>query len=287
MFQKKICDICGGEIGLLGNRKLEEGNMCKNCAAKLSPFFSDRRSSTLEQIREQLAYREENRDAVAAFHTTRTLGRGTKVLLDENAGKFMVTSARDLAAANPDVLRFDQVTGCTVDVRENRHEEEREVKDKEGHTRHVSYTPPRYTFSYDFYLIINVNSPYFDEITFQLNSSSIEVDAGRFYGGRMPLGSMGTNRPGMMGARPGMAQNLPGSTTAPTLEERRNNPDYAECEAMAEEIRAALTQIRTQVREEAAAAAAPKTATTCPWCGATTMPNANGCCEYCGGAMGG
>ena len=83
MFEKKICGICGGEIGLLGNRKLEDGNMCKNCAAKLSPFFSDRRSSTLEQIREQLAYREENRDAVAAFHTTRTLGRGTKVLLDE------------------------------------------------------------------------------------------------------------------------------------------------------------------------------------------------------------
>ena len=79
MFEKKICGICGGEIGLLGNRKLEDGNMCKNCAAKLSPFFSDRRSSTLEQIREQLAYREENRDAVAAFHTTRTLGRGTKV----------------------------------------------------------------------------------------------------------------------------------------------------------------------------------------------------------------
>lgn len=204
MFEKKICGICGGEIGLLGNRKLEDGNMCKNCAAKLSPFFSDRRSSTLEQIREQLAYREENRDAVAAFHTTRTLGRGTKVLLDENAGKFMVTSARDLVAANPDVLRFDQVTGCIVDVRENRHEEEREVEDKEGHTRHVSYTPPRYTFSYDFYLTINVNSPYFDEITFQLNSSSIEVDAGRFYGRGMPLGGMGTNRPGMMGARPGM-----------------------------------------------------------------------------------
>ncbi|MBR5490035.1 MAG: DUF4428 domain-containing protein, partial [Oscillospiraceae bacterium] len=36
-FKKKQCDICGGEIGLLGNRKLEDGNMCKNCARKLSP----------------------------------------------------------------------------------------------------------------------------------------------------------------------------------------------------------------------------------------------------------
>ena len=37
LFEKKTCDICGGEIGLLGNRKLADGNMCKDCAKKLSP----------------------------------------------------------------------------------------------------------------------------------------------------------------------------------------------------------------------------------------------------------
>ena len=36
LFEKKECSVCGGEIGLLGNRKLEDGNLCKNCAAKLS-----------------------------------------------------------------------------------------------------------------------------------------------------------------------------------------------------------------------------------------------------------
>ena len=40
------------------------------------------------------------RKKVAAFHTTRTLGADTKVLLDEDAGKFMVTRARNLAEAN-------------------------------------------------------------------------------------------------------------------------------------------------------------------------------------------
>ena len=25
VFKKKECDICGGEIGMLGNRKLEDG----------------------------------------------------------------------------------------------------------------------------------------------------------------------------------------------------------------------------------------------------------------------
>ena len=69
LFDKKYCDICGEKIGLLGNRKLENGNLCKNCAKKLSPWFSDRRSSTVEEIKAQLAYREENRQKVAARST--------------------------------------------------------------------------------------------------------------------------------------------------------------------------------------------------------------------------
>ena len=50
LFDKKYCDICGEKIGLLGNRKLEDGNLCKNCAAKLSPFFSERLTDTYEKI---------------------------------------------------------------------------------------------------------------------------------------------------------------------------------------------------------------------------------------------
>ena len=38
-FDKKYCDVCGDKIGLLGNRKLEDGNLCKDCAKKLSPFL--------------------------------------------------------------------------------------------------------------------------------------------------------------------------------------------------------------------------------------------------------
>ena len=37
LFDKKYCDICGEKIGLLGNRKLEDGNLCKDCANQLSP----------------------------------------------------------------------------------------------------------------------------------------------------------------------------------------------------------------------------------------------------------
>ena len=253
LFEKKECDLCGGEIGLLGNRKLEDGNLCKSCAGKLSPWFSDRRNSTVEEIKAQLAYREENREKVAAFHTTRTLGTNMKVLLDEDAGKFMVTRARDLTQANPDVLDFADVTGCNLDIDENRSEIKRE--DQDG--KEVSYNPPRYEYSYDFYITIFVNNPYFDEIRFQVNSSSVDI----------------TPAP----ARPGMTANCNPET----------NVEYLNYKQLGEEIKQALTQVRKDVREKIEQAAAPKAAVTCPYCGATTTPDASGCCEYCGGAVNG
>lgn len=250
LFEKKECSICGKEIGLLGNRKLEDGNMCKECAAKLSPWFSDRISSTVAEIEEQLAYREKNKKAVEAFDVTLSLGTGMKVLMDENAGKFMVTRERNFKNENPDVLDFSQVTGCHLDIEEHRTEETRE--DKDGNE--ISYIPPRYFYSYDFHMIIKVNHPYFDEIAFDLNSSDVELNPER------------------------------GISVRPNPQ---MNPDYREYEEMGREIKEILTQARRQVREEAKAAAAPKTAATCPYCGATTIPDANGCCEYCGGAVNG
>ena len=132
LFDKKYCDICGEKIGLLGNRKLEDGNLCKDCAKKLSPWFSDRRRSTVEDIKGQLAYREENREKAAQFRITRSFGEERKVLLDEEHRWFTVTRARDLAEANPDILDFDAITGCRLDIDENRTELTRE--DADGRT---------------------------------------------------------------------------------------------------------------------------------------------------------
>ena len=249
LFDKKYCDICGEKIGLLGNRKLENGNLCKNCAQKLSPWFSDRRNSTVEEIKEQLAYREANKERVTVFHMTRTLGTDTKVLLDEDAGTFMVTRARNLVEANPDVLDFADVTGCNLDIDESRSEIKRE--DKDG--KKVSYNPPRYEYSYDFYITIFVNNPYFDEMRFKINSSSVDIT------------------PSAM--RPGM--------TAVCNPE--SNVEYRNYKKLGEEIRQVLTQVREDVREKIEQEAA----VTCPYCGATTTPDANGCCEYCGGAVNG
>jgi len=171
LFDKKYCDICGEKIGLLGNRKLEDGNLCKNCAAKLSPWFSERRHSTLAEIKEQLAYREENRKKVAQFQTTRSFGEDWKVLLDDNHRWMMVTRARDLREANPDVLDFTAVTGCRMDIDEN----ERELMRDGPDNKKVSYNPPRYEYTYQFDIIITVTHPYFDEMKFRLNPRAVEL----------------------------------------------------------------------------------------------------------------
>ena len=280
LFDKKFCDICGGKIGLLGNRKLEDGNLCKNCAAKLSPFFSDRRRSTVADIRDQLAYREDNKAAVAAFHTTRTLGRNTKVLLDEDARKFMVTSERNLMEANPDVLDYSMVTGCQLDVDEGR--DELKHADKDG--KQVSFIPPRYEYYYDFNVNIYVNHPYFDNIHIRLNPSHVKV-------GQRPIGQVNARNAGPRNTSAIKGQIV--SNVLGTLAGQGTgtiaswNAEYNEYYNMGQEIVNALTQARQEIRDEVIARNAPRMAVTCPWCGATTVPDASGCCEYCGGSLNG
>ena len=164
----------------------------------------------------------------------------------------MVTSARDLEQANPDVLDFSDVTGCNLDVDEERAEI---TYDGEDGTQ-VSYDPPRYEYSYDFYLTIFVNNPYFNEMRFRINPSSVDI----------------TPTPAL---HPGMAASCNPET----------NVEYCNYKQLGEEIKQALTQVREEVREKVEQQAAPKQAVTCPFCGATTTPDASGRCEYCGGAV--
>lgn len=221
MFEKKECAICGTELGLLGKTKINEGYLCKECVGKLSPFFGGYRSSTADDIREQLAYREANAERLSSFNPTRTLSAGrTNIMLDEDAGLLIITSQSRWRDANPDIIEIY-----------------RETKDGERE----SYNPPRYDLDYDFNLTIHVNTPYFTEINLRVNDSTID---------------------------------------------QRGSIEYREAKRQATEVRDALVQLRQETRDSVVAAKAPKTAVTCPFCGATTIPDASGRCEYCGGAIG-
>ena len=276
LFDKKYCDICGEKIGLLGNRKLEDGNLCKDCAKKLSPWFSDRRRSTVEDIKGQLAYREENRGKAVQFRTTRSFGEDWKVLLDEDHRWFTVTRARDLAEANPDILDFDSITGCRMDIDESRTELTR--KDADG--KDVSYVPPRYEYSYDFFLVISVRHPYFDEMRFSLNSSSVYYEPQKLPQ-RAPMSHAPMDRPS---GRPKM---INASRVDP-----EDCAEYRKYRQMGDDICQALEQARSGDKQPAGAAleennimreAAQDIPAAGPWtCPACGGNNQGKFCEYCG-----
>ena len=172
LFDKKICDICGEKIGLLGNRKLDDGNLCKDCAKKLSPWFEDRRHSTVEDIKRQLEYREKNKKAVMDFCITRQINtRNYNVFIDDNKGNFTVARNLDVNE-NPDIVPLSAVVQCRVDVERQQNEETYTTKDGET----VSYQPPVYKYEFDYTMRIKVKTPWFDDMDFRLNTFSISSD---------------------------------------------------------------------------------------------------------------
>jgi hypothetical protein len=236
LFDKKYCDICGEKIGLLGNRKLADGNMCSKCLKLASPYLTGRKEFTVSDMKEHLAYREENKGKVASFSPTSTYGGSTKLYIDENNGLFLVSAARNYKNENPDVVGTSFVTGCQLEIKESKTELKREGSDG----KQVSYNPPRYDVDYDFYITIHVNSPWFSEIEFKVNESRVE---------------------------------------------ERHSAQYQTAERQANEIKNVLTKVHSEARAQVTEAAKPRTSVVCPGCQATTIPDANGRCEYCGGAV--
>ena len=120
IFKKKDCEICGKEVGMFGYKKLEDGEICKDCVSLLSPWFDDRRHSTVEQIKAQLAYREENKKELASFRPTISLGRyyEIKVELEGGVPKRFVIARDNYMEENADIISFSKVRSFDIDIRE-------------------------------------------------------------------------------------------------------------------------------------------------------------------------
>ena len=249
LMKKKQCSVCGAEMGMLERKELANGgNLCNKCADKLSPWFpTDRRKqSTPQQIQEQMQYREQNKLAVQQFQATRTIGSSTRVYLDEMNRKFMVSSSNNLQEANPDVVDASAITNVAVDINESKHE----LRTKDENGRSVSYSPPRYDFSYDFYVNIDVNHPYFNRMRIKVNSSSVWIrydylqsrGMGGYGGNRAGFNVNGTmNAAGILGAvMTGLQAGLGGNAGQTSM----YPPEYQKNMALAEDIRVSLLQLR-------------------------------------------
>lgn len=175
LFEKKVCDLCGGEIGLLGNRKLEDGNCCKECAGKLSPWFDERRHSTVEQIRRQLTAREENRQKLQSWNHDMVYGEYQKLyvkFLGKIPDTFVISSASNYKEANADILQFAHVSSCDADIRESH----KELKQKNAQGEEISFNPPRYEYSYEFYVkLMIMGCEYIDDMRFRLNRNTLKL----------------------------------------------------------------------------------------------------------------
>ena len=231
LFDKKNCDICGEKIGLLGNRKLDDGNLCKNCARKLSPWFEERRHSTVEDIKRQLAYREQNKQLVQSFVVTRQFATKTyNVFIDDTKGNFTVAHNLD-TTENPDIVPLSSIVMCKMEVEQDRREE---TYTKDGKT--VSYQPPVYRYEYDYMMRIKVRTEWFDDMDFRLCNSRLDekdrmeimeieqvanqivaaltgnpvMNSGMSGMAGRAMGNMGAAAMGAMGAAMGMNNGMPG-----------------------------------------------------------------------------
>lgn len=176
VFKKKDCEICGKEVGLLGYKKLEDGEICKDCVKLLSPWFDDRRHSTVEQIKRQIAAREENRRELQAWSHNLCFGEWQKIYIRMENGvpeSFVVSSDSSYKDANADIIPFADVSSCDVDIRESH----TELKRTNDQGERVSYNPPRFEYDYDFYIKLNITGiEYIDDIRFKLNRSTLHLE---------------------------------------------------------------------------------------------------------------
>ncbi len=245
LFSKKNCDICGGDMGRITDNKMADGGICHDCAKKLSPWFTSLRKSTKAEVEEQLAYREQNKQAVAAFKTTRVFGQGREhIYIDDNVQNFMVTKTQDIPSENPDVIPISAVTGCFVEPKESHYEETRTNNKGES----VSYMPPRFVYNYDVWLTINLNHKYFDKISIKINRDTVTIQ------------SIGNMTPDIM-----------------------SNYEYKGSIDIAEEAKTALTDQGAAAAATAAFEASKPVK--CKACGAIGIPDSRGCCDYCGAPL--
>ncbi len=269
LFETKYCSICGNPIKLLGNKKLRDGNCCRQCESQLSVFFSHRKQATVAEIKQQILCRENNKIKLSQFNPTRVLGFGTKVLIDEDRCQFVITSSNNFRHENADVIDCSAITNCSIDIDE--HRQEIKYQDSNGNTK--SFNPPSYAYSYDFYVDITVNVPYINQIRFKINDHRINNGQKTLI--HMEGGLLNKFTDALLPAKSfnGMTSNA---------NEVRACAQYQKCEQAAHEIRDTLLSKRSSIINQRSAV---KNKVVCPWCDSLVDMNDQGICACCCGNL--
>lgn len=232
LFDKKYCDICGEKVGLLGAHQLSDGLLCSDCMSKLSPYLDLHGNFSVDDVRQMLEEREENREKLQSFKPNKCFGVGTQMYLDEKQGSFVMANSQNFTAENPDLFSLADITGARLDIPQSRQELYR--RDYNGNR--VPYNPRRYSYSYDFCIYITLDHPYARELKLKLNRSTVD------------------------------------------------GSDHMSCQKYKDDGDAIVQYLRlAHLQSEQQSQRGP---VHCPYCGAATTPDENGCCEYCGSKLG-
>lgn len=158
IFSKKDCSFCGAQSGLLSNRRLADGNICKDCRAQLSPFFDLTNKDTVANVAAQLEYRQRNLSELDYFQPSVMAGDRGKVFIDMNSGKFTFATERELREGNPDLFDLRGLHSCTFYAKETIIRGDEDESD---------------SFDYDFYLKVSVDHPFVRNFSYRYNGQSV------------------------------------------------------------------------------------------------------------------
>jgi hypothetical protein len=104
---------------------LSDGQICRDCAAKLSPFIASTLDLSLDDAGSQILIREENKMRLSSFRPTRTIFATDdespdewRIMVDEIGRRFVAFRGRqsDLIDVNPDIFSLDQVRDVEIGV---------------------------------------------------------------------------------------------------------------------------------------------------------------------------
>ena len=179
LFMRKNCSVCGKPLGPGYSVRLKDGRCCSACARKLSPWSSDRKKRTVNNIKEEIAFRDAHKNDFKDFYPTRFYGNSCILMIDEIGKRFAVTSELNFRKEVVDILMFSQVQTCLTQIEKSRKEVLAELKDNpddpDSATHNESYRPRRYRWYYDFQLVLKLNHPILDTIRFSISGGPFSV----------------------------------------------------------------------------------------------------------------
>ena len=158
LFSGKECSFCGKQSGVLSNRKLVDGNICRECRLRLSPFYYLTKGDKAADIAAQLEYRERNLAELDGFRPTVAVGGEGKVYIDMQMGKFALAREEELREENPDLFSLSGLRSCEFYVRENY------VKGDENE---------RSRYVYQFFLRVQTDHPFIRSFSYDYSGITV------------------------------------------------------------------------------------------------------------------